>query len=159
MLEKIIGISLSISIREPKRRLSVKQCTVSISLSISIREPKPDNPNAHFKAVSVYQYPSENQNVQPDALRRGAVSVYQYPSENQNGAGEGAARVIVSVYQYPSENQNLARQAGNNVTVSVYQYPSENQNMKKWIVTLKLGISLSISIREPKRKCRLKVTQ
>ena len=79
---------------------------ISISLSISIREPKPLLDDTAPMQVSVYQYPSENQNTFPTMWRPSTVSVYQYPSENQNIFGARGSARYVSVYQYPSENQN-----------------------------------------------------
>ena len=78
--------------------------------------------------VSVYQYPSENQNDATQLPTNYHVSVYQYPSENQNTPKTKAPTGGVSVYQYPSENQNDDGRAVRVVAVSVYQYPSENQN-------------------------------
>ena len=62
MADSLLSISLSISIREPKLVAQYIVQAVRISLSISIREPKPDNCADGIIAVSVYQYPSENQN-------------------------------------------------------------------------------------------------
>ena len=59
-----VCISLSISIREPKLRPQRYGASRSISLSISIREPKHDQLPIFCRKVSVYQYPSENQNKQ-----------------------------------------------------------------------------------------------
>ena len=77
-------ISLSISIREPKRQQRQRLPMVRISLSISIREPKLPQQNKAANPVSVYQYPSENQNNKGRTTNMTKVSVYQYPSENQN---------------------------------------------------------------------------
>ena len=55
-------ISLSISIREPKLGIRLSASLVCISLSISIREPKHGGYDVIEYKVSVYQYPSENQN-------------------------------------------------------------------------------------------------
>ena len=79
-----ICISLSISIREPKHPLTSCLSGLGISLSISIREPKPRHGYIHPHQVSVYQYPSENQNPIVNDRALYVVSVYQYPSENQN---------------------------------------------------------------------------
>ena len=57
------GISLSISIREPKLSSMWGESADRISLSISIREPKHDENHIPHGAVSAYQYPSENQNL------------------------------------------------------------------------------------------------
>ena len=61
-LHAAAGISLSISIREPKPITAELAQRICISLSISIREPKRSTPNSPSCWVSVYQYPSENQN-------------------------------------------------------------------------------------------------
>ena len=78
--------------------------------------------------VSVYQYPSENQNDDSEEGGHMEVSVYQYPSENQNETETFTLNNDVSVYQYPSENQNKIVCRADANSVSVYQYPSENQN-------------------------------
>ena len=74
-----------INIHQRTKTISSRSASLfSISLSISIREPK-RNPQRFQKfPVSVYQYPSENQNTKPCTKKKLPVSVYQYPSENQN---------------------------------------------------------------------------
>ena len=125
------------------------------------------------RKVSVYQYPSENQNRQSGFNNQIDVSVYQYPSENQNLEALHTSAFFVSVYQYPSENQNFQRRRSALCGVSVYQYPSENQNREVFFMgrpkyqfinihqrtkteavtnAQTVRISLSISIREPKPK-------
>ena len=124
--------------------------------------------------VSAYQYPSENQNPGSMLSPPPPVSAYQYPSENQNLAQLMVRYPFVSAYQYPSENQNSRRIFHLDHSVSAYQYPSENQNdpvlaqaingyqlinihqrtkTKSSLLRRAFRISLSISIREPKRNC------
>ena len=142
-------ISLSISIREPKLGIRLSASLVCISLSISIREPKHGGYDVIEYKVSVYQYPSENQNFiglrfhkrlyqfinihqRTKTLPRCMKGVFQYQfiniHQNQNCKHFLTFLCAVSVYQYPSENQNLGTPYKRFGTVSVYQYPSENQN-------------------------------
>ena len=142
-----------------------------INLSISIREPKPNKLTNYPQKVSIYQYPSENQNAIVKQIPETTVSIYQYPSENQNCSALLPKNPAVSIYQYPSENQNqncFYHYIGH---VSIYQYPSENQNSGRfaghfvWYQFINIHqrtktflmncphhfcINLSISIREPK---------
>ena len=120
-----------------------------ISLSISIREPKQMNTPESVLNVSVYQYPSENQNPTCKLVRNAQVSVYQYPSENQNSDAIIYFTSSVSVYQYPSENQNHRSFAP---PCLAYQFINIHQRTKTYLPLYfnYLSISLSISIREPK---------
>ena len=74
------SISLSISIREPKRLQGNMIDRDGISLSISIREPKLDGTYYDIDPVSVYQYPSENQNYDLKDMARVA---YQFINIHQ----------------------------------------------------------------------------
>ena len=126
------GISLSISIREPKLYYILSDNTVSISLSISIREPKlchgvPSNRPGISLSISIRE---------PKPIR---ISIGGF---------------FVSAYQYPSENQNYGKRSVYELCVSAYQYPSENQNCFFALEFNAIRISLSISIREPKRGVR-----
>ena len=104
-------ISLSISIREPKLVNEKAASYSGISLSISIREPKHSDHYGDCRPVSVYQYPSENQNVTCSSTGTAVVSVYQYPSENQNIPG---IRDITGKYQFINIHQRTktARYSG-----------------------------------------------
>ena len=83
-------------------------------------------------------------------MSSGPVSAYQYPSENQNLSPLGDMSLSVSAYQYPSENQNTDTPSP---TWRLYQLINIHQRTKTPFRTQKgcTGISLSISIREPKR--------
>ena len=124
----VLCISLSISIREPKRVQAWDGSGKSISLSISIREPKPLAKRLHAEVVSAYQYPSENQNCMRATSLTLSVSAYQYPSENQNWTKHEMQRLryqLINIHQRTKTGPQLHRKPGR--------------------------ISLSISIREPKR--------
>ena len=122
-----------------------------VGLSISIREPKREFSFVFPFEVSVYQYPSENQNAHAPASRRTFVSVYQYPSENQNPVLGACGWHCVSVYQYPSENQNYR---GRQCPRFWYQFINIHQRTKtdEYARICTERISLSISIREPKQR-------
>ena len=122
------GISLSISIREPKRLANDFIGHGGISLSISIREPKLDEVDALILqgislSISIREPKPSTMFPLP-----GFVSAYQYPSENQNDLALLEQCDLVSAYQYPSENQNIRLSSMRPAAVSAYQYPSENQN-------------------------------
>ena len=143
-----------------------------ISLSISIREPKHGGAGGGNFEVSAYQYPSENQNgIASDEPGR-FVSAYQYPSENQNYRQSVPCR---SGYQLINIHQRTKTKATADFPTRKYQLINIHQRTKTCMLisspgfqyqlinihqrtktatpnTMRGGsISLSISIREPKR--------
>ena len=148
-------ISLSISIREPKQFRWQHEILFGISLSISIREPKRRRQLSLSYSVSVYQYPSENQNYAENCPPCTIVSVYQYPSENQNLP---LGQIKALGYQFINIHQRTKTGLFSFTGALKYQFINIHQRTKTSL-TLRPDtsrISLSISIREPKLAVSLK---
>ena len=121
-----------------------------ISLSISIREPKQMNTPESVLNVSVYQYPSENQNSDAIIYFTSSVSVYQYPSENQNHrsfAPPCLAYQFINIHQRTKTYLPLYfNYLSISLSISIREPKPNHQSLPKAV-----RISLSISIREPKQ--------
>ena len=154
-----MSISLSISIREPKRATVRGLRPAGISLSISIREPKRLSELSPRLIVSVYQYPSENQNLDREQTKgityqfinihqrtktqeqhKSKRKLYQFINIHQRTKTKTIIRNIQEMYQFINIHQRTKTVVYQGGTTRQYQFINIHQRTKTWIADGKLII-------------------